>query len=34
MVAADWQGPSRIAEEAGTGQVVAITAPAAHVGWP
>jgi sugar lactone lactonase YvrE len=34
MVAADWQGPTRIAEEAGTGQVVAITAPAARVGWP
>jgi sugar lactone lactonase YvrE len=34
MVASEWQGPTRIAAEAGTGQVLTATAPAPHAGWP
>ncbi|MCW3015225.1 MAG: gluconolaconase [Solirubrobacterales bacterium] len=34
MVAAEWRGPTNIAEEEGTGQVLTVEAPAAHVGWP
>jgi sugar lactone lactonase YvrE len=34
MVAAEWRGSTKIAEEAGTGQVLAADAPARHVGWP
>ena len=34
VVAADWRGPTDIAEEAGTGMVVAVEAPAPGSGWP
>jgi sugar lactone lactonase YvrE len=34
MVAAQWRGSTKIAEEAGTGQVLATDAPARHAGWP
>jgi sugar lactone lactonase YvrE len=34
MMANDWHGPQRIAEEAGTGLVLAVGAPARHAGWP
>jgi sugar lactone lactonase YvrE len=34
IVAAEWRGPSDIAEEAGTGVVVAVDAPAPGAGWP
>ena len=34
MVTSEWRGSSRIAEEAGTGQVLVADAPAAHAGWP
>jgi sugar lactone lactonase YvrE len=34
VVAADWRGPTDIAEEAGTGVVVAVEAPAPGSGWP
>jgi sugar lactone lactonase YvrE len=34
MVAAEWRGAARIADEAGTGQVLAVEAPAPRVGWP
>jgi sugar lactone lactonase YvrE len=34
MVAAEWRGPTDIAEQAGTGQVLAAEAPAPGAGWP
>jgi sugar lactone lactonase YvrE len=34
VVAAEWRGPASIAEEAGTGRVLAVAAPAAHAGFP
>ena len=34
VVAAEWRGPAGIAEEAGTGRVLAVAAPAAHAGFP
>jgi sugar lactone lactonase YvrE len=34
VVAAEWRGPTDIAEEAGTGVVVAVDAPARGAGWP
>jgi sugar lactone lactonase YvrE len=34
VVAAEWRGPTDIAEEAGTGVVVAVEAPAPGSGWP
>jgi sugar lactone lactonase YvrE len=34
VVAAEWRGPTDIAEEAGTGVVVAVEAPAPGAGWP
>jgi sugar lactone lactonase YvrE len=34
IVAAEWRGPTDIAEEAGTGVVVAVEAPAPGAGWP
>jgi sugar lactone lactonase YvrE len=34
VVAAEWRGPTDIAEEAGTGVVVAFEAPAPGAGWP
>jgi sugar lactone lactonase YvrE len=34
VVASEWRGPARIAEEAGTGRVVAVEAPAARAGRP
>jgi sugar lactone lactonase YvrE len=34
IVAAEWRGPTDIAEEAGTGIVVAVDAPAPRAGWP
>jgi sugar lactone lactonase YvrE len=34
MMAAQWRGPTHIANEAGTGQVLAVEAPAPRVGWP
>jgi sugar lactone lactonase YvrE len=34
VVAAEWRGPTGIAEEAGTGVVVAVEAPAPGSGWP
>jgi sugar lactone lactonase YvrE len=34
VVAAQWRGPTDIAEEAGTGVVVAVDAPARGAGWP
>src|SRR4051794_8374282 len=34
VVAAEWRGPTDIAEEAGTGIVVAVEAPAPRAGWP
>jgi sugar lactone lactonase YvrE len=34
VVAAEWRGPTAIAEEAGTGIVVAVEAPAPRAGWP
>jgi sugar lactone lactonase YvrE len=34
IVAAEWRGPSSIAEEAGTGRVLAVEAPAPGAGWP
>ena len=34
MVAANWRGPASVAQEAGTGVVLATTAPARHAGWP
>jgi sugar lactone lactonase YvrE len=34
MVASQWRGPTKIAAEAGTGQVLAVEAPAARAGWP
>jgi sugar lactone lactonase YvrE len=34
MMAADWRGPTSIADQAGTGQVLTVEAPAPRVGWP
>jgi sugar lactone lactonase YvrE len=34
MMAADWRGPTNIADQAGTGQVLTVEAPAPRVGWP
>jgi sugar lactone lactonase YvrE len=34
VVAAEWRGPADIAEEAGTGVVLAFDAPAPRAGWP
>jgi sugar lactone lactonase YvrE len=34
MMAAAWHGSARIADEQGTGQVLAVEAPARRVGWP
>jgi sugar lactone lactonase YvrE len=34
VVAAEWRGSTDIAEEAGTGVVVAVEAPAPGSGWP
>jgi sugar lactone lactonase YvrE len=34
MVASEWRGPTSIAEEQGTGLVLAADAPARRVGWP
>ncbi|MEA2380158.1 MAG: hypothetical protein QOH72_129 [Solirubrobacteraceae bacterium] len=34
IAAAEWRGPADIAEEAGTGVVVAVEAPAPGAGWP
>jgi sugar lactone lactonase YvrE len=34
VVAADWRGPTDIAQQAGTGQLLAVGAPAPHAGRP
>lgn len=34
VVAAEWRGPADIAEEPGTGVVLAVEAPAPRAGWP
>jgi sugar lactone lactonase YvrE len=34
MLAAEWRGPSAMAEQARTGQVLTVAAPAPGVGWP
>jgi sugar lactone lactonase YvrE len=34
MMAADWRGPTKIADAAGTGIVLAVEAPAPRAGWP
>jgi sugar lactone lactonase YvrE len=34
IVTSEWRGPSNIGEEPGTGQVLAVTAPAPHAGRP
>jgi sugar lactone lactonase YvrE len=34
VVASEWRGPTRVGEEQGTGQVLAVAAPAAHAGRP
>jgi sugar lactone lactonase YvrE len=34
MVASEWRGPTKVAEQAGTGQVLAVAAPAPHAGRP
>jgi sugar lactone lactonase YvrE len=34
MVTSEWRGPSNVGEEPGTGQVLAVTAPAPHAGRP
>jgi sugar lactone lactonase YvrE len=34
VVASEWRGPSAIAADQGTGQVVAVEAPAPGAGWP
>jgi sugar lactone lactonase YvrE len=34
VVASEWAGPDRIADERGTGQVLAVAAPAPHAGRP
>jgi sugar lactone lactonase YvrE len=34
VVASEWRGPTQVAKTAGTGQVIAVPAPAAHAGRP
>jgi len=34
IVASEWRGPARVGEERGTGQVLAVAAPAPHAGRP
>ena len=34
VVASEWRGPARVGEERGTGQVLAVAAPAPHAGRP
>jgi len=34
VVASEWRGPTRVGEERGTGQVLAVAAPAPHAGRP
>ena len=34
IAAAEWNGPASMASAALTGQILTVTAPAPHAGWP